>query len=97
VGVRNVEVVNQKIEELAEGSVSNAIARGLAPLGSCLVKYRKIFAPGGRFFHFKTAAWSNELARCPSQVFSIWDVELVDSYELIGSGRVNAIVRSQKR
>ena len=78
----NLSVLTKGIEEIPNGSVVNAIARGFAPFSKALLTCRKNFPKGGRFFHMKSDGWANELASMPSQVFSHWSPSLLGQYRL---------------
>jgi 16S rRNA (guanine527-N7)-methyltransferase len=82
VGLKNLSVMVNGVEELPPGSVSLAISRGFAPFSKALLIVRKQIKKGGRFFHMKGDGWSSELAQTPSQVFSHWAPNLLGKYKL---------------
>lgn len=81
-GLSNIEVWVKGVEEISAGSVSQAVARGFAPLSKALIKYRSQFPKGGKFYHMKGDGWANEVAGLPSQVFSHWSPSLVGKYKI---------------
>jgi 16S rRNA (guanine527-N7)-methyltransferase len=80
--LKNVTIQLKGVEELAPGSVVNAMARGFAPLPKALMIARKTVAKGGKFYHLKGDGWANELAQVPSQLFSFWMPSLIGQYKI---------------
>lgn len=81
-GLTNVNVLNKKIEELADASIGQAICRGFAPLPRALLMLRKIVGRGGVIYHLKSEEWAIEVSQIPTQLCSMWQPALVKQYAL---------------
>ncbi len=92
----NVTVQDVAVEDLAEGSVKNAVGRGFAPLSKAMIVARRAVVKGGKFFHMKGDGWANELAQVPSQLFSFWSPSLLGQYRLPESTTELAVVLTTK-
>ncbi len=90
--IENVNVINTEIRALGNSSIKQAMARGLAPIPRALLHYRALFPPGGQFYHFKSDSWAKEVADIPSQVFSVWECGLLETYRLPEQKSDQAIV-----
>jgi len=95
-GAKNVTVLSQNFETLAKGSVSLGITRALGALPTLLIQMNSLFAQGGTLYHFKSDSWTTELANCPTQVFSHWDIQSVGAYILPDTTIRRHIVMSKK-
>lgn len=92
----NVQVVTRSYETLPKGSVNFAITRALGSMPTLLIQMSSLFADGALFFHFKSDTWTTELANCPTQVFSHWDIQSAGQYILPEGAIVRNIVVSRK-
>jgi hypothetical protein len=55
-----------------------------------------LYSLGGTLFHFKGESWTSELANCPTQVFTKWDIQSVGQYTLPETTIIRTIVASKK-
>ena len=94
--LNNVEVLNSKIESLAENSIVNAVSRDFGSLTNNLITSRKLFSKGGNYFHLKGESWGLELSQIPVQVCSYWSPSLLGEYKLpLGEFKLS-VVRTEK-
>lgn len=94
--LKNVEVLNVKLESLPLDSVDQAICRAFAPISKSILLGRKIFKLGGKFFHMKGEEWATEIASIPTQLCTFWQPSLLGDYKLpVGEVRF-AIVQTEK-
>jgi 16S rRNA (guanine527-N7)-methyltransferase len=96
-GLSNVSVINDRVENLPESSVRAATTRGFASLGKTLISARKCVAFGGIIFNFKSSAWPIEAAELPSQVLAYWDVGQVHNYSLPEGDMTFSIVEALRK
>lgn len=96
VGAKNVSLLPQNYESLPKGSVKTGITRALGALPTLLIQMNSLFETGGSLYHFKSDSWTTELANCPTQVFSHWDIQSVGDYTLPESTILRHIVLSHK-
>lgn len=94
--VSNVEVLNTRLEEVAQGSIDSAVSRGFASISKALLLGNKAFHKDSEYFHLKTTTWSTEIAEIPSQLCAIWTPELVGEYSLPRTQARRAVVRTKK-
>lgn len=92
----NVSTLKADVESLSEKSITNAVARGFAPLGKALLMTRKTVAKGGKFFHLKGDQWAIELSQVTTQLFSFWQPSLIGEYRLPDQGAQMAVVLTDK-
>lgn len=92
----NVNVLTRSYETLPKGSVQFAVTRALGSLPTLLIQMTSLFAEGAQFFHFKSDTWTTELANCPTQVFSHWDIQSAGQYTLPEGAIIRNIVASKK-
>ncbi len=92
----NVTVLTRPYESLPKASVQTAITRALGSLPTLLIQMSSLFDEGARFFHFKSDTWTTELANCPTQVFSHWDIQSAGGYVLPDSTIKRNIVLAKK-
>lgn len=78
----NVTVFPRSYSQLDSQMISHGITRALGSVASLLIQTHSLFSSGGVFYHFKSENWSTEIANCPTQVFSSWDIETVGQYTL---------------
>ncbi len=95
-GAENVTTLKKDVAALPDKSISNAIARGLAPLARSLLLTRPKIPKGGKFFHLKGERWATELSQVPSQLFSRWQPSLIGTYRLPDLGAEMAVVLTDK-
>ncbi|MEK6556259.1 MAG: RsmG family class I SAM-dependent methyltransferase [Bdellovibrionota bacterium] len=96
-GLKNVNVLHKRLEDLEDDSVMCASTRGLAAISKCLVLARKCAGPGCQMFHLKSDAWSTEIASIPSQVFAFWSTQHLVDYKLPAGDAVYSIVLTTKK
>ena len=78
----NVGVLNCKIEDLKDGSVSTAIVRGFASISKVLLLMRSKVSKGGVIYHLKGEQWGMEVSEIPIQLCSAWSPSLIGEYRL---------------
>lgn len=92
----NVEVLNVRLEEVAQGTIDAAVSRGFASISKAILIGNKAFHKDAVYYHFKTTTWSTEIAEIPSQLCAIWSPELVGEYSLPASQARRAVVATKK-
>jgi 16S rRNA (guanine527-N7)-methyltransferase len=80
--LQNAVVLNNKIEELKDGSVTAAVARGLSSISKVLLLTRSKVAKGGVVYHMKGEHWGMEVSEIPIQLCSAWSPSLIGEYRL---------------
>jgi 16S rRNA (guanine527-N7)-methyltransferase len=93
---KNVEVVNQAVETLKEGSVTTAMCRGFSSISKTLMSCRKVIAKGGVLLHLKGEEWGMEVGQIPTQLCSIWSPSLLGEYKLPIAPMKFSVVRTDK-
>jgi 16S rRNA (guanine527-N7)-methyltransferase len=81
-GLRNVQVLNIQADKLPSGSVKFGMSRGFANISKSVLMLRRVFAPQGVYFHFKSEEWPKEVAEMPTALCSYWSPELLSDYRL---------------
>ncbi|MBX3020474.1 MAG: 16S rRNA (guanine(527)-N(7))-methyltransferase RsmG [Bdellovibrionales bacterium] len=97
VGLKNVQVMNVRLETLKAVSIQCAVSRGFASISKACLISNKVFPVGGQFYHLKGNSWSSEIAEIPSQLISVWGPELVGEYSLPVSQARRAVVCTTKK
>jgi len=92
----NAEVLNVRLEEIAQGTIDAAVSRGFATISKALLIGNKAFHKDSMYYHFKTTTWSTEIAEIPSQLCAIWSPELVGEYSLPHAQARRAVVVTKK-
>ena len=92
----NVRVEAKSIESLPKNTVSLGVTRALGAIGPLLIQMNSLFSSGGVLFHFKGDSWATELANCPTQVFTNWDIQRVGHYLLPDSTVERTIVAAKR-
>lgn len=92
----NVTVLAQRLELLPSGSVRTGVTRALGSLATLLIQMNTLIAEDGLLFHFKSDNWTTELANCPTQVFSHWDIQTAGGYMLPESTIKHHVIVSKK-
>jgi 16S rRNA (guanine527-N7)-methyltransferase len=92
----NISVKAKSIESLEKDSVSLGVTRALGTIGSLLIQMNSLFSSGGYLFHFKGESWASELANCPTQIFTNWDIQTIGHYLLPESTVERTIVASKR-
>jgi 16S rRNA (guanine527-N7)-methyltransferase len=90
----NVRVLTQSMESLPKNSVDVGVVRQLGSIANVTIQLTSIFKPGGHIFHFKGDNWTSEIASCPTQIFSKWNIQSVGGYQLPEDGTPKRIVSS---
>lgn len=96
-GLKNVVFVNKDIVDLDADSIHFAVSRGFAPVSKSLLLCRGVMARGGRFFMMKGEGWAREVAEIPSQLFSVWNTEMVGQYVVPDSKSELVVIAATKR
>jgi 16S rRNA (guanine527-N7)-methyltransferase len=92
VKIANAYIVNSKVEDLKEGAVSFAMARGFSSISKTIMLMRKSVPKGGVIFHLKGEEWGMEVSEIPIQLCSLWAPGLVGEYRLpIGEMKFSVI------
>jgi 16S rRNA (guanine527-N7)-methyltransferase len=94
--LKNVVVEAKSIETLPKDSVSLGITRALGAIGPLLIQMNSLFSSGGVLLHFKGDSWASELANCPTQIFTTWDIQPLGHYVLPDSTIERTIVISKR-
>lgn len=95
--LRNVHVSHLRLEDLDDGSIKCAMARGLASISKLMIMARQACAPGCDFFHLKSDSWATEVAEIPSQALAYWEPHHLGDYQLPGSGPHFSIVITRRK
>ncbi len=94
--LKNLDVLNQKIESFGNDSIEQAICRGFAPLPRALLVLRKIVKKGGQVYHLKAEEWGMEVSQIPIQLCSAWQPILEGEYVLPSFGVKLFVIRTEK-
>ena len=94
--LKNVNVMNVRLETLQAATIETAVSRGFASISKSVLAINRSFNSGGKFFHLKGSNWSTEIAELPSQLISIWTPSLVGEYSLPVSQVRRAIICTVK-
>jgi 16S rRNA (guanine527-N7)-methyltransferase len=94
--LKNVEIVVSKIEDLKDGSVQNAIARGLSSISKALLLTRTKVVKGGLLFHMKSEQWGMEVSEIPIQLCSAWAPSLLGEYRLPIGEMKFAVIKTER-
>lgn len=81
-GIKNIQVMNIQADKVAPGTVKFGISRGFANISKSVLMLRRVFSPGGVYFHFKSEEWPKEVAEIPTALCSYWLPELTGEYKL---------------
>lgn len=92
-----MKVSHLRVEDLSEGVIKCAMARGLASVSKILVMARRACAPGSEFFHMKSDSWATEVAEIPSQALAHWEPRHLGDYRLPAGTTTYSIVVTQKK
>ncbi len=93
IGLRNVRVALGPLETTLSKTVEVGVSRGFAPLGKALVTLRKAMAPNGVVYFLKGPQWNAEILGIPTQVCSLWKIDVLGSYELPSTSIGHQVVR----
>lgn len=92
----NIKTFIMSYEDLPKASVQSGVTRALGSLPTLLIQMNTLFSEDSVLYHFKSHNWTTELANCPPQVFSHWDIQDIGSYVLPESNIERFIVASKK-
>lgn len=92
----NTTVIPQTLETIGKESIKLGITRALGTISPVVIQMTSLFQEDGVLFHFKTDSWTTELANCPTQVFTKWDIQSVGHYVLPDSTVDRYIIASRK-
>lgn len=95
--LNNSRVSQKQIEHLPDSSVGMAFLRSPITIFNSLILAGSAVKSGGSIFHFKADNWPSEVASCPTQIFSKWDIEAVTSYILPDSTIGRAVVKTTRK
>ncbi len=95
-GISNANVICAKVEQLTEGSVQFAIARGFSSISKTILTMRKTVPIGGAIFHLKGDEWSMEVSGIPIQLCSLWAPGLVGEYRLPAGEMRFSVIKTDK-
>ena len=95
-GLKNLEVQNNKLENFGNDSIDQAVCRGFAPLPRALLMLRKIVKLGGQIYHLKADEWGMEVSQIPIQLCSAWQPVLEGEYILPVLGAKLFVIRTEK-
>ncbi len=93
----NVTVFPQNFSTLDSQMVSQGVTRALSSMATLLIQMNSLFVSGGILYHFKSENWSTEIANCPTQVFTSWDIQPVGQYNLPEDNVARFIIASTRR
>jgi len=96
-GLKNIKVINARVEDLGEGVIGFGMSRGLASISKVLLLARKAAAPQCSFYHFKGDAWSSEVAEIPSQILAHWEIEHLCDYKLPDGGAKLTLIKTKRK
>jgi 16S rRNA (guanine527-N7)-methyltransferase len=92
----NVTVFASGIEKLEKNSITHGITRALGSISKVLIQVNSLFVKGGTLFHFKAENWPTEIANCPTQLFTTWDIQSIGNYMLPESSVERFIISSKR-
>lgn len=93
--LKNAGVFPETMDRLPKASIQFGVTRAMASVSKMLIHANSLFIQNGVLFHFKGENWTTELAQCPTQVFSKWDIQPVGQYSLPESSTERFIVASK--
>ncbi len=93
----NVTIFATTLEKLEKKSITHGITRAMGSLARVLLQTNSLFNEGGSLYHFKSDHWSSEIASCPTQIFTSWDIEQCGQYTLPDSTVERFIISSKKK
>ena len=93
----NMTVYAGSIESLEKESISHGITRALGSISRVLIQVNSLFVTGATLFHFKSESWPSEVASCPTQLFTRWDIQPAGQYTLPESAISRTIVLTKKK
>jgi 16S rRNA (guanine527-N7)-methyltransferase len=94
--LKNISIMNSRLENLKQGEIQTAISRGFASISKTALACNRIFESGSRFFHMKGSTWSTEIAEIPSQLIAQWKPELIGEYSLPNTQARRGVVCTTK-
>jgi 16S rRNA (guanine527-N7)-methyltransferase len=92
----NVTVFASGIESLEKNTITHGITRALGSIAKVLIQVNSLFIKGGTLFHFKSESWPSEVANCPTQLFTNWDIQPIGNYTLPDSTVERFIIASKR-
>jgi len=95
-GLSNISVYPRPYESLAKEVVSLGVTRALGAIAPLLIHMTSLFRPGATLFHFKSDSWTTELANCPTQIFTKWDIQNIGQYTLPESPIQRFVIASKR-
>jgi 16S rRNA (guanine527-N7)-methyltransferase len=93
----NVTIFNANLEKLEKNTITHGITRALGSIARVLIQANSLFVQGGSLYHFKSENWSSEIASCPTQLFSSWDIQQCGQYTLPDTTVQRFIISSIKK
>ena len=93
--LKNVKVIQKRVEELSAKTIECAVSRAFAPLDRALQCLEKPMASGGFYFHIKSAQWTKEAENICSASLEHWAVpRLIKSYSIKSDSAKNDSTKS---
>lgn len=94
--LKNISVTTQMIDKLPEGSLTCCVSRSWTSISKAILATRRLFKPGGQYYHFKTEGWATEVGDIPTQLCSVWTPSLVGEYKLPMGPSKFAVIKTVK-
>lgn len=95
-GLKHAAVFLKRVEELPQNQIVAGVCRGFANIPRALLVTRKLFPPGGKFYHFKGGEWITELGAMPHQICIHWETIHTGDYVLPEENIKLTIIKSQR-
>jgi 16S rRNA (guanine527-N7)-methyltransferase len=95
--LKNVRMINGRLEDINENSIHAAVCRGLASISKALLMVRRASAKDCEFYHFKGETWPNEVAEMPSQILAHWEPKEIDNYNLPEGNVTLSVVQTTRK
>lgn len=93
----NCTVLTKATESIPKSSVALAFHRGTSSLTNSLIALGTVIKPKGIVCFYKADNWSSEVAACPTQIFSKWEIGAIGSYALPESNIQRTILVAQRK
>lgn len=93
---KNADVLNSKIDDLKDNSVSYVMCRGFASISKVILLLRKCVPKGGIVYHMKGEQWGMEVSEIPIQLCSLWAPGLVGEYRLPVGEMKFSVIKTDK-
>jgi 16S rRNA (guanine527-N7)-methyltransferase len=94
--LKNLKTLCSRLENLADGEISLATARGFAPLKRVLSVADSKFSSKAVIYHFKGQEFQLELDEIPEKAKEVWKTVVLGEYKLPLDGGSRSILKSIK-